>query len=109
MFDSGVTFRVSGDWRLISEEDFVAAVRDGLRVKSHFGRGPLRRNEFGDIYIIRSPLDCGPICIVPAGVIDGALHIRAARPREIRHRYRPSAAAAERWSSRHGGQSGEWA
>ena len=81
-----MTFPISTDRRLSNEEELVAAARAKLPVRSHFGRGPLWRNEARDIYIVRQALDCGPICVVPAGIIDGALHIRAARPQELRNR-----------------------
>ena len=95
MVDDGMALPVSGDRRLISEEDLMAAARDRLRVKSPFGRGPLWRNAVGDIYIVRAAFDCGPVCILPAGVIDGLLDLRPARPQEIRDpRDRPSVADA---------------
>ena len=84
MFDDGATSPVATDRRLTSEEDLLAAAHDGLRIESRFGRGTLWRNAAGDVYIVRSALDCGPICIVPARVIDARLYVRAATPQEIR-------------------------
>lgn len=95
VFDGGVTSPVSTDRRLSSEQDLLAAATDGRRVKSRFGRGPLWRNAVGDVYIVRPVLDCGPIRVVPAGVFDDLLYLRASQQQEIRDpRDRPSVADA---------------
>ena len=95
VFDGGVTSPVSTERRLSSEQDLLAAAKGRRRVKSPFGRGPLWRNAVGDVYIVRPALDCGPICVVPAGVFDGLLYLRPAQQQEIRDpRGRPSVADA---------------
>ena len=68
---------VSTDPQLTSGEDLMTAVQDRLPMKSLFGRGLPWGNAAGDVCIVRTARDCGPICVVPKGVFGGLPYLMA--------------------------------